>query len=202
MSKIASPPCDEAVILARPCERPAVMNGAWIRKPRFECGFYRRRHSACGFPCSVVGPARDARSGKGDVDQDLHYAAVASRGPVGLESYALFLAALLVISGSLGDIYGRRKTADIGVVLFAAASLCYGLSRNIQLAILSRSLQGNRPNAAAPSARGPASHRLLQRSAPCWAAGLPSTVGEVRKGYYRLVAQRSPLFAAGHQFDA
>src|SRR5689334_9451077 len=34
-----------------------------------------------------------------------------------VESYALFLAALLLIGGSLGDIYGRRKIFVAGVVL-------------------------------------------------------------------------------------
>src|SRR6266550_4272125 len=34
-----------------------------------------------------------------------------------VESYALFLAALLLIGGSLGDRYGRRKIFAAGVVL-------------------------------------------------------------------------------------
>jgi len=35
-----------------------------------------------------------------------------------VESYTLFLAALLLVGGSLGDIYGRRKVFTFGVVLF------------------------------------------------------------------------------------
>ncbi|MEO7030314.1 MAG: MFS transporter, partial [Acidobacteriaceae bacterium] len=33
-----------------------------------------------------------------------------------IESYALFLAALLLVGGSLGDLFGRRKLFLIGVV--------------------------------------------------------------------------------------
>ncbi len=47
-----------------------------------------------------------------------------------VESYALFLAALLLIGGSLGDIYGRRTIFIVGVVLFSAASVWCGLAPN------------------------------------------------------------------------
>ncbi len=59
-----------------------------------------------------------------------------------VESYALFLAALLLIGGSLGDIYGRRKTFVAGVALFSAASAWCGLARSIEELILARGLQG------------------------------------------------------------
>src|SRR5438270_8507872 len=38
-----------------------------------------------------------------------------------VEAYALFLAALLLVGGSLGDLYGRRRVFVVGVVLFAGA---------------------------------------------------------------------------------
>jgi EmrB/QacA subfamily drug resistance transporter len=59
-----------------------------------------------------------------------------------IESYALFLAALLLTGGSLGDIYGRRKIFAAGVSLFAAASLWCGLAPNIEQLIIARGLQG------------------------------------------------------------
>ena len=59
-----------------------------------------------------------------------------------VESYALFLAALLLIGGSLGDIYGRRKIFVAGVVLFSGASIWCGLAANIRLLIIARGLQG------------------------------------------------------------
>src|SRR3978361_1832570 len=39
-----------------------------------------------------------------------------------IESYALLLASLLLVGGSLGDRLGRRKIFVAGVLLFAAAS--------------------------------------------------------------------------------
>ena len=59
-----------------------------------------------------------------------------------VESYALMLAALLLVGGSLGDIFGRRKVYVLGVALFAAASAGCGLARNIDMLIWARSIQG------------------------------------------------------------
>jgi EmrB/QacA subfamily drug resistance transporter len=59
-----------------------------------------------------------------------------------VESYALFLAALLLIGGSLGDRYGRRKVFAAGVVLFSIASAWCGLAPNIRQLIVARGLQG------------------------------------------------------------
>jgi EmrB/QacA subfamily drug resistance transporter len=59
-----------------------------------------------------------------------------------VEAYALFLAALLLVGGSLGDIFGRKKIYLLGVAIFALASAGCGLSRNIDTLILARSIQG------------------------------------------------------------
>jgi len=59
-----------------------------------------------------------------------------------VEAYALILAALLLVGGSLGDIFGRRKVYVIGVVVFAAASAWCGLARSIDTLIWARSIQG------------------------------------------------------------
>ncbi len=59
-----------------------------------------------------------------------------------VESYALFLAALLLVGGSLGDIYGRRKIFAAGVVLFSAASAWCGLAPDILQLIVARGIQG------------------------------------------------------------
>jgi EmrB/QacA subfamily drug resistance transporter len=59
-----------------------------------------------------------------------------------VESYALFLAALLLTGGSLGDRYGRRKIFVAGVVVFSVASAWCGLAPNIRQLIVARGLQG------------------------------------------------------------
>src|SRR5437763_3469261 len=46
-----------------------------------------------------------------------------------VESYALMLAALLLVGGSLGDIFGRRKIYVLGLSVFAAGSGWWGLRR-------------------------------------------------------------------------
>jgi len=59
-----------------------------------------------------------------------------------VEAYALFLAALLLAGGALGDLYGRRKVFAAGVAVFSVASAWCGLAPNIRQLILARSLQG------------------------------------------------------------
>jgi EmrB/QacA subfamily drug resistance transporter len=59
-----------------------------------------------------------------------------------VESYALFLAALLLTGGSLGDLYSRRKVFAIGVMLFTAASVACGLSGTATALITARGIQG------------------------------------------------------------
>src|ERR1700690_3356506 len=63
-------------------------------------------------------------------------------GPVVVEAYALFLAALLLVGGSLGDLYGRRKIFLAGTILFAGASAWCGLAPGIGQLIAARCLQG------------------------------------------------------------
>src|SRR5271154_7322484 len=48
-----------------------------------------------------------------------------------VESYALFLAALLLIGGSLGDLYGRRRVFATGVVIFTIASAGCGFASGL-----------------------------------------------------------------------
>jgi EmrB/QacA subfamily drug resistance transporter len=59
-----------------------------------------------------------------------------------VEAYALLLASLLLLGGSLGDLYGRRKVFMFGVLLFTAASTWCGLAPHIASLILARGLQG------------------------------------------------------------
>src|SRR4029077_19958643 len=59
-----------------------------------------------------------------------------------VESYGLFLAALILVGGSLGDLLGRRLTFIVGVAIFAVASAGCGVASNIQQLIVARSVQG------------------------------------------------------------
>ncbi len=59
-----------------------------------------------------------------------------------IELYALFLSSLLLVGGAAGDHFGRRRTYAAGLVLFTAASVLCGLSKDIQELILARAIQG------------------------------------------------------------
>jgi EmrB/QacA subfamily drug resistance transporter len=56
--------------------------------------------------------------------------------------YTLTLAALILLGGSLGDRYGRRRVFVIGVVWFAAASLLCGVALTVEQLVAARGLQG------------------------------------------------------------
>ncbi len=59
-----------------------------------------------------------------------------------VESYGLFLGALILAGGSLGDLFGRRLMFLFGVGIFATASVACGLASNIQQLVIARSVQG------------------------------------------------------------
>jgi EmrB/QacA subfamily drug resistance transporter len=59
-----------------------------------------------------------------------------------IEAYALLLSALLLVGGSLGDHYGRRRIFLVGVLIFALASGACGLAGSIRQLIAARAFQG------------------------------------------------------------
>jgi len=59
-----------------------------------------------------------------------------------IEAYSFLLSALLLVGGSLGDRYGRRRVFIIGVVIFAAASAWCGFAPGIRPLIIARAAQG------------------------------------------------------------
>jgi len=59
-----------------------------------------------------------------------------------VESYGLTLAALILVGGSTGDLFGRRRMFLLGVTVFAIASVICGLASSIQQLIAARAIQG------------------------------------------------------------
>lgn len=59
-----------------------------------------------------------------------------------VEGYALFLSALILIGGSLGDIFGRRFVYGWGIAVFMLASVGCAAAPNINLLVVARCLQG------------------------------------------------------------
>jgi EmrB/QacA subfamily drug resistance transporter len=59
-----------------------------------------------------------------------------------VNSYSLFLSALMLVGGSLGDALGRKKVFIIGILIFSASSLLCGMATSSNFLIFGRSLQG------------------------------------------------------------
>jgi EmrB/QacA subfamily drug resistance transporter len=59
-----------------------------------------------------------------------------------VNGYTLTLAALILLGGVLGDLYGRRRVFEIGAVWFAVASAGCALAPNIEVLVAARALQG------------------------------------------------------------
>ncbi|HUA65576.1 MAG TPA: MFS transporter [Alphaproteobacteria bacterium] len=59
-----------------------------------------------------------------------------------VDAYLLFLSALILLGGALGDHLGRRVVFEAGIVVFAVASVGCGLSRTLWQLTLARCVQG------------------------------------------------------------
>ncbi len=56
--------------------------------------------------------------------------------------YLITLASLILLGGSLGDLFGRRRVFVVGVVWFGAASLLSAVAPDLQMLVAARALQG------------------------------------------------------------
>lgn len=128
MATIARHPCDEPAIRSNRCSQPAVANGLWILAATI------LGSSMAFIDGTVVNMALPA------LQSALH--ATLSDVQWVVEPYALFLAALLLVGGVLGDLYGRRKVFGLGVALFAAASIWCGCAPGIRWLVVARGVQG------------------------------------------------------------
>jgi EmrB/QacA subfamily drug resistance transporter len=59
-----------------------------------------------------------------------------------VDAYLLFLSALILLGGALGDRLGRRVVFEAGIVVFVVGSMGCGLSRSLWQLTLARSVQG------------------------------------------------------------
>ena len=59
-----------------------------------------------------------------------------------IEAYALFLGALILVGGSMGDQFGRKRVFLLGVVFFTVASIACGVATSPGMLIVGRALQG------------------------------------------------------------
>lgn len=129
MANLGKPPCDEGVVrsgkAASPCAPAA---GPWVLAATII-------GSGMAFiDSTVTNVALPA------VQRELGATAVDAQWIV--ESYALLLASLILVGGSLGDHYGRRRIYALGVSLFALASIACGLAMSPGQLIAARVVQG------------------------------------------------------------
>src|SRR5258705_4530319 len=129
MANIFAQPCDEGVIRARqtvvPCTR---VSEPWILAATI------LGSSMAFIDGTVVSVALPA------LQKNLNATVLDVQWVV--ESYALFLAALLLAGGAMGDRFGRRRIFCCGVALFALASTGCGLAQNVGQLIVARAIQG------------------------------------------------------------
>jgi EmrB/QacA subfamily drug resistance transporter len=123
------PPCDEAVIrTGDPVVPCAEKSRSWILAATI------LGSSMAFIDSTVVNVALPA------LQSDLHATVVDVQWVI--ESYGLFLSALILVGGALGDSLGRRKMFLLGVLGFAVASTGCGLSSTIKSLLVWRSVQG------------------------------------------------------------
>ena len=120
------------------------------------------------------------------IEQDLGGGLSAQQWVV--NAYLLTLASLILIGGSLGDIYGERRVFELGLVAFGACSLACALAPSIEILIAARALQGAAGALVTPSslaiivtAFGPAERGGAIGSWTAW-GGISAVVGPLAGG--------------------
>jgi EmrB/QacA subfamily drug resistance transporter len=106
-----------------------------------------------------------------------------------IEGYSLFLSALILIGGALGDVYGRRLVFVIGIVIFTLASGACALANDAATLIAARCVQGIGGALATPGSLAliSASYSGVDRGRAIgtWSgfAAITSALGPVLGGY-------------------
>jgi EmrB/QacA subfamily drug resistance transporter len=122
------PTCDEAIIRSRRAASGAPFNPNWALVATI------LGSSLSFIDGTVVNVALPS------IQRDLG-ASVADAQWV-IEAYALFLSALILVGGSLGDRFGRKRIYVIGISLFTVASMGCGFAPTITALIVARAVQG------------------------------------------------------------
>src|SRR2546421_8063031 len=129
MANFVKSPCDEGVIRSAPQAAPCTPHvGVWVLVATI------LGSSMAFIDGTVVNVALPV------LQTDLK-ATVADVQWV-VEAYSLFLSALILVGGSLGDLYGRKRIFATGIILFTLASVFCGLAPNITVLIIGRAVQG------------------------------------------------------------
>src|SRR2546426_3287402 len=129
MANFVKSPCDEGVIRSAPQAAPCSPHvGTWVLVATI------LGSSMAFIDGSVVNVALPV------IQRDLN--ATTSDVQWIVEAYSLFLAALILVGGSLGDHFGRRRIFAIGIAVFILASIWCGFSPNVLLLIIGRAVQG------------------------------------------------------------
>ncbi|WP_354699333.1 Multidrug resistance protein Stp [Paraconexibacter sp. AEG42_29] len=104
-------------------------------------------------------------------------------------AYLLMLGSLILVGGSLGDLFGERRVFAIGVTGFGLASLLCALAPSIEALVLGRVLQGVFGALLTPSALAvivaafpPAERGAAIGSWTAW-AGIATVIGPLAGGY-------------------
>src|SRR5947209_5410902 len=134
MANILKPPCDSGIIHSAPAPSPVTSSstkrnsGAWILAATI------LGSSMVFIDGTVVNVALPV------LQRELHASAADVQWVV--ESYALLLAALILVGGALSDRIGRRRVFVAGIVVFALASAACGLAQTATQLIFARAVQG------------------------------------------------------------
>lgn len=128
MACLGTRPCDEGVILGPPCRGKRYPHSAWILAATI---LGSSMAFIDGTVVNIALPTLQSELG----------ATVAGAQWV-VEAYALFLAALLLVGGALGDRYGRKRLFMLGVGLFALASVACGVAQTVSQLVAGRAVQG------------------------------------------------------------
>jgi EmrB/QacA subfamily drug resistance transporter len=122
-------PCDESVIRSAPAGAPCSKRaGRWVLVATTLAS------SMAFIDSTVVNVALPAlQAGLNATIVDVQWV---------IEAYSLLLAALLLVGGSLGDHYGRRRIFLLGIAVFALASAWCGCAFDIRQLIVARAAQG------------------------------------------------------------